>query len=177
MSKFSLAIPFILKHEGGYASSPAGEVVNRGINTDTLRAIGRNGTPDELKAIIKAMTQEEAEAIYQQVYWSPFLDQITSQPVANKILDMSVLSGKGGAVRILQSAVELPQDGRWSQALVDRVNGQTEEVIMSSLTSRWMASLAKIADTKAAAASTTELATYWGKVKIGWMKRAAWNGR
>src|SRR5471030_1078549 len=105
MSEFSKAIPFILAHEGGYIETVVGEVVNRGINTDTLVALGYKGTKDELKEIVKNLTVAETEDICYKFYWTfkvpsipNALDLVTSQPVGAKILDMTVLSGQRTAI-------------------------------------------------------------------------------
>ena len=183
MADFSKAIKFILAHEGGYAETPAGEVVNRGINTDTLVALGYKGTKDELKEIVKNLTVEQTEDIYKKFYWTfkkpslpNALDLVTSQAVAGKILDMTVLSGQRTAIKLVQRAAEITQDGYFGQGTLKAVNAAGDDFIQA-LIKTWSVSLASIADhnmTKAKADPT--LLKYWQNVKIGWLKRASWNG-
>src|ERR1039458_8267396 len=101
MANFNHAIPKVLEHEGGFVETIGGEVVNRGINTDTLHALGYIGDKAALTEIVRNLTLAETETIYKQQYWTfkkpsipDALDQVVSQVVANKILDMAVLRGQ-----------------------------------------------------------------------------------
>jgi len=101
MANFLSCIPFVLKHEGGDYSNPVtGEVVNFGITKDLLIRI---------KYIIqdpKLLTVEQAQAIYQQYFWTPLnLDQVTSNLVAQKILDMNVNMQFGEATKLTQASL------------------------------------------------------------------------
>jgi lysozyme family protein len=186
MADFKLAIPFVLKHEGGYAETPAGEVVNRGINTDTLKALGYPGTKDELKVIVKNLTVEQTEDIYQKFYWTfkkpslpNALDLVTSQAAGAKILDMTVLSGQHTAIKLVQRAAGLTEDGYFGQGTLDAVNA-IGDAFVNKLIATWSASLAAIADhniTTAQAKGDQVLTKYWERVKIGWLARASWNGQ
>jgi lysozyme family protein len=186
MADFKLAIPFILKHEGGYAETPAGEVVNRGVNTDTLKALGYPGTKDELKQIVKNLTVEQTEDIYNKFYWTfkkpsitNGLDLVKSQPVGSKILDMAVLSGQHTAIKLVQRAAGLKEDGYFGQGTLDAVNAQGDAFVQNLITT-WSASLSDIADHRIAEAKAKDdekLTHYWERVKIGWLARASWNGQ
>jgi lysozyme family protein len=186
MADFDKAIGFVLKHEGGYAETVAGEVVNRGINTDTLKALGYPGTKDELKQIVKNLTVEQTEDIYEKFYWtfkSPSipnaLDLVVSQPVGNKILDMTVLSGQTTAIKLVQRAAGLTEDGYFGIHTLDAVNGLGSGFVQKLITV-WSASLSAIADHNIATAQAEGnkiLTQYWSSVKIGWLARASWNGQ
>ena len=185
MSQFSIAIPFVLAHEGGFTESPTGEVVNRGINTDTLHALGYIGDKAALTEIVRNLTLAETEAIYKQQYWTfknpsipDALDQVVSQAVANKILDMAVLSGQTTAIKLLQKAVGLIADGHFGPGTLVAAN-TFGDALIPPLIQVWSASLTAIADRKIAGAATakdTALTAYWTRVKQGWLVRAAWNG-
>ena len=184
MADFSKAINFILAHEGGFAETPAGEYVNRGINTDTLVALGYKGTKDELKEIVKNLTLEQTKDIYQKFYWTfkkpslpNALDLVTSQAVAGKILDMTVLSGQRTAIKLVQRAAGIISDGYFGSGTLNAVNTSIDFV--QDLIKIWSVSLASIADNnmaKAKANNDPALLKYWERVKIGWLKRASWNG-
>lgn len=186
MANFDLAIPFILKHEGGYAETPAGEVVNRGINTDTLVALGYPGTKDELKEIVKNLTVEQTEDIYHKFYWTfkapsivNALDLVVQQPVGAKILDMTVLSGQTTAIKYTQEAAGLHSDGYFGIMMLDAVNG-AGGALVQKLISTWSAHLSQKADNNIAsakAAGNDKLVIYWTEVKRGWLARASWNGK
>jgi lysozyme family protein len=186
MADFFKAIKFILAHEGGYAETVAGEVVNRGINTDTLKALGYPGTKDELKQIVKNLTVEQTEDIYHKFYWTfkvpsipDALDQVISQAVGGKILDMTVLSGQHTAIKLVQRAAGIMEDGYFGQGTLNAVNAAGEDFVQK-LVNTWTASLTIIADkhvADATAASNDTLVKYWKSVKIGWLARASWNGQ
>ena len=186
MGDFIKAIPFILQHEGGYVETLAGEVVNRGINTDTLLALGYKGTKDELKEIVKNLTIEQTEDIYQKFYWTfkkpsipNALDLVTSQCVSAKILDMTVLSGQRTAIKLVQRAVGITEDGYFGKGTLDAVNAVGDDFVQT-LIKIWGTSLSQIADHNIATAQAKKdqnLTKYWQRVKIGWLRRASWNGQ
>jgi lysozyme family protein len=185
MANFNTAIPFILAHEGGFTRSPAGEVVNRGVNTDTLVALGYKGTKEELGKIVENLTLAETEAIYKQNYWTfkkpsipDALGQVTCQAVASKILDMTVLSGQATAVKLTQRALGLAEDGHFGPATLAAGN-KAGDALVPLLIKTWSDSLSHIADLRIAestAAKNNTLVAYWTRVKQGWLSRAAWNG-
>lgn len=183
MADFKIAIPHILKHEGGYAETAAGEVVNRGINTDTLKALGYKGTKEELKQIVKNLTEEETKDIYYRFYWTlkkpstpNALDQLTSQSAANKILDMAVLSGQGTAVKLLQRTLGLKEDAAFGPNTLKAAQ-EAGDGLAVRLAETWTKYLGDIADKKIANSKTEELKKYWSQVKVGWLARASWNGQ
>lgn len=185
MADFKLAIPFVLKHEGGYAETPAGEVVNRGINIETLEALGYKGTHDELKQIVKNLTVEQTEDIYQKTYWTfhkpsvpNALDELKSQPTANKILDMTVLSGQTTAIKLTQRALGIVEDGYFGPGTLAATQAAGDGLVQK-LIEVWSASLSRIADNNVAQAQVAGnevLVNYWERVKVGWLARASWNG-
>lgn len=68
MNRATICIPRILKHEGGYVNHPndPGGPTNKGITLATFRRyLKRNGTIDDLKAL----TTEQATAVYKAQYW------------------------------------------------------------------------------------------------------------
>lgn len=186
MADFKIAIPFILQHEGGFYESPAGEIVNRGINTDTLHALGYPGTKAELAVIVKNLTVEQTEDIYQKYFWTLHapsnpnaLNELTSQIAANKILDMMVLAGQGTAIMLIQRSLGLTEDGDWGPHTMAAVQAAGDGIV-AGLIKTWSASLTEIADNniaKAQAAGNEVLVKYWTQVKPNWLARAAWNGQ
>lgn len=127
MAKFELAIPIILKWEGGYvfnSADPGGET-NMGI-TDSL-----DGKIDHLVDIngdkvgdvpIKALTPDQAKAVYKLIFWDRMLgDQFKSQNVANIVFDGYVNMGSNG-IKVFQSALGVEQDGKVGQITVTQAN-------------------------------------------------------
>ena len=185
MADFKQAIKFVLMHEGGYAETAAGEVVNRGVNTDTLKALGYPGTKDELKQIVKNLTVEETEDIYYKFYWTfhkpsitDALDQLKSQSAGNKILDMAVLSGQRTAIKLVQRALGLTEDGYFGQGTFNHADAMGDS-LAAKLVQVWTTSLSDIADHRIAEAQAkgdAKLEKYWTQVKRGWLARASWDG-
>jgi lysozyme family protein len=193
MADFYAAIPHILKHEGGYASTPAGEVVNRGINTDTLIALGAFGgvkskiTPEqmeELKQRIKDMTEAEAVEIYKQHYWTlkkpnvpNALDQLHSQYVATKIMDMGVLAGTRTATKILQKCLGTTEDGTFGDGTIALTNQADPIKLVADICLEWSTRLTTLANkniTKAEEAKNDKLVSFWTLVRRNWNLRANW---
>ena len=122
MADFSAALPFLLKHEGGYspANPKTGDPeTNLGITVETARAHGYNGP-------MKDLPPETASAIYQQSYWR--YTGIQNQDIATKLLDASANFGPSEAIRMAQvatnSLVDPPvdEDGNWGPDTEDAIN-------------------------------------------------------
>jgi lysozyme family protein len=121
MSDFETAIPTILRHEGGFNNDPqdAGGATNYGVSLRWLKAQGlledleqQDRTQDEI-AVVREMTQEQAEALYKAYWWNPYnYSAIDSQLVATKIFDCAVNMGAPRAHRIVQTCLGFPPDQR-----------------------------------------------------------------
>jgi lysozyme family protein len=114
-SSFDLAIPFILRHEGGFANNvnDPGGATNFGISLRWLKAQGHEvgdfthpGEPDYSVADIRAMTQEQAVKIYRECWWDKFgFSNFEAQPLATKMFDGAVNMGVCQVVKLLQRAL------------------------------------------------------------------------
>src|SRR5271163_3132568 len=121
MSDFNLAIPTILRHEGGFNNDPAdpGGATNFGVSLRWLKAQGlledleqQDKTQNEV-LVIKELTQEQAEAFYKTYWWNPYnYGVINSQMVATKIFDTAVNLGAPRAHRIVQACLGFTPDQR-----------------------------------------------------------------
>lgn len=103
MSMFELAIPIILRREGGYVNDPAdpGGETNFGISKRSYPALD-----------IKGLTVDAATAIYLHDWWDRYNYQaILAQAVATKVFDMAVNMGASRAHKIVQDVLDMPQDG------------------------------------------------------------------
>jgi lysozyme family protein len=113
MAKFEDAIGLTLQHEGGYVhdvNDPGGE---------TNFGISKRDHPD---VNIKDLTVDQAKAIYRDGYWKPWMSEITSQVVANKVFDMGVNMGIGTAVKLLQRVLQVTVDGIFGPGTLAAVN-------------------------------------------------------
>lgn len=106
MANFDRAFAELLGNEGGYSNNPAdqGGETNWGITAAVARENGFIGS-------MKEMDQSVAKTIYAKKYWLPAFDDLPYQ-VAFQVFDASVNSGTSQAVRWLQRAVGVADDGK-----------------------------------------------------------------
>jgi lysozyme family protein len=124
MAMFELAIPTVLRHEGGYVNDPSdpGGETNFGISKRSYPSVD-----------IKGLTIASASAIYLRDWWDRYgYGLIIPQAVATKVLDMSVNLGASRAHKLVQQAVEVDQDGVIGAATLHELNTRNSlEVILS----------------------------------------------
>lgn len=144
MSDFNVAIQTVLKNEGGFVDDPrdAGGATQWGISLRFLHdpAIDGDfdGDGDEDVEDVRAMTREQAIALYRTVFWDALrLGEIRDQQLATKMLDLAVNVGKVAAVKILQRVVAVAADGKLGDVTLGVVNvcstGEDVENLLSEL--------------------------------------------
>jgi lysozyme family protein len=109
--RFDDCLSFVLIAEGGYSDRPHdhGGPTNHGI-TQAVYSIWReeHGAPDQ---DVRLITSHEVAAIYQEGYWFPAGAQNCPKPLDLLVFDCAVNSGPGVAVRTLQRALGINDDG------------------------------------------------------------------
>lgn len=103
MKGFEEAVEFVLAHEGGYGNDP------RDPGGETNFGISKRAYPD---VDIKALTKDHAKAIYRQDYWDKLPPNLPDS-LAAVVFDCAVNTGLGRAVRLLQAACGVDDDGHW----------------------------------------------------------------
>jgi lysozyme family protein len=108
-SSYDAALTRLLAHEGGYTNHPAdpGGPTNFGITISDYRKYVK---PDATAADVKAMTVEEAKAIYRRRYWDALRCDDLPAGVDYAVFDYGVNSGVGRAGRVLRRCLNLPDD-------------------------------------------------------------------
>lgn len=163
MADFLRALPFVLKHEGGWSDDPAdpGGATNFGI---TLAVAQHHGimTKDALHAI----TPDQVSSIYRADYWH--FDAVEDQRVATKLFDLVVNMGLGGAVRLAQMAMNtcgacLTVDGGWGPRTLACLNTMAPDRMLTLLCAAAAARYQDIVDHRPASS----------KFLRGWLARAA----
>jgi lysozyme family protein len=107
---FDLRLPVVLLHEGGFVQHPQdpGGATKFGITRETLARF--RGTPVTVEDV-RSLTTAEAAAIYRRLYWDPIRGDELPAGVDLAVFDFTVNSGPSRAVRTLQGALGVPQDG------------------------------------------------------------------
>lgn len=110
---FADALQFVLRWEGGFVEDPAdpGGRTNRGVTQKTYDAWrGRQGLA---RRDVLDIEEAEVEEIYRTDYWLPAGCGRLDRPLDIVVFDTAVNMGIRRAVRILQTALGCPVDGRF----------------------------------------------------------------
>src|SRR5687767_756196 len=101
---FDLAFNRLIGHEGGYVNNPAdpGGETNWGISKRSYPHVN-----------IRTLTREGAREIYRRDFWDRINGDSLPDGVAFQVFDFGVNSGIETAVRYLQRAVGVADDGFW----------------------------------------------------------------
>jgi len=104
---FDVACDRLLGHEGGYVNDPNDP------GGETNWGISKRSYPD---VDIKALTRAGAKDIYRRDFWDRLKADTLHDGVAFQLFDFAVNSGIETAVRYLQRAVGVADDGHWGPA-------------------------------------------------------------
>lgn len=133
MARFEDALPWVLKHEGGWSDDEAdpGGATMYGITLATARNYDI-ATKQQLRDI----TQEQVERIYREGYWKH--EGIQSQRVATKLFDMAVNLGPVAAARIAQRVCQtlgqpIVIDGRLGSHSIECINACDPDQFLGSV--------------------------------------------
>lgn len=103
---FNTAFERLIGHEGGYvnhANDPGGET-NFGITIAVARDAGYKGD-------MRDLTRDQAKAIYRTAYWERAKGDQYDGAIAFQVFDAAVNHGVVQAIRFLQRAVDIVEDG------------------------------------------------------------------
>lgn len=176
MSDFSLAIPVILQHEGGWVNNPSdpGGETNFGISMLIIKREGITpqelGIPDLNPGSMKGMKVDAAVTIYKRLFWDKYgYGQIADQKVATKVFDCSVNCGPSRAHRMAQNAAikcgqNITADGIFGPNTIKAINAcdpkQWMQAMIAEMTNYYLAIIQ----------ANPKLAVF----KNNWLHRAQW---
>jgi lysozyme family protein len=103
---FDTAFDRLISHEGGYVNHPNDP------GGETKFGICKRSYPN---VNIAALTVEDAKAIYKRDFWDVLGDDI-HPAIKFQVFDFAVNSGIQTAIRKLQAAVGVADDGHWGPA-------------------------------------------------------------
>lgn len=96
---FETSIARLLGNEGGLTVDNGG-TTNFGISQRSYPNLD-----------IRALTKEQAVALYKRDFWAPIQGDTMPDAIGYQLLDFAVNSGSGTALRVLQRAVGVADDG------------------------------------------------------------------
>lgn len=107
----------LIGHEGGYVNNPndPGGETNWGITKATAKVTGYLGS-------MRQMSREQAKLIYKSAYWDRARCDELPVAVAFQYFDAAVNHGAGNAVRFLQRAAGVADDGKLGPASLAAIN-------------------------------------------------------
>ena len=144
MSLFELAIPIVLRREGGFVNNvnDPGGATNFGVSLRWLKSQNlllelehEEGdlTQDEV-SVVKDMTQSEAESFYKTKWWDVGnYSAIIPQAVGTKVFDTAVNVGPKRAVIFAQQALLLTPDGVLGPKTLTSINATNSITLLNEL--------------------------------------------
>ena len=140
---FGLAFHALLKHEGGFVNHPKdpGGMTNLGV---TKRAWEDYvGHPVD-EAQMRALTPETVETFYRERYWNVIGADSLPGGVDYCVFDCTVNSGPRQAVRLLQRAARVTDDGILGANTLNAVRGMDPRLLISRYTAARLDFLQKL---------------------------------
>ena len=169
MATFEQAIEVALKREGGYVHDPAdaGGETNYGISKRRYPEVD-----------IKALTRQGASDLYRRDFWNPLYDAILHQPLATKLLELTLHCQHGDTrpyydtdmvgIRLVQQALRalgdpvVSLDGRFGPQTLQAVKLESPQALLAAIRVEQCRHYLKIVDA----------APEQGKFLRGWIRRA-----
>ena len=158
-SNYGAALTRLLQHEGGYTNHPddPGGPTNFGI---TIADYRRYAKADATAADVRAMSVDEAKAIYRKRYWDAQRCDELPAGVDYAIFDYGVNSGVGRSGKVLRRMLKLADDST-------RV---TDQVIVAARAADARALVAAICDERLRFLKSLRT---WPVFGAGWGRRVA----
>lgn len=133
---FDQALAFTLPSEGGYVNDPndSGGATNRGITQHTFDAYR-----DSLKQPrqgVKLITDAEVARIYHEMYWTPAHCEQMPDALGVCVFDTAVNCGVNSAIKMLQRAVGVEDDGVYGPHTAEEVSHEGNELVIPFLDER-----------------------------------------
>ncbi|PJG83783.1 glycoside hydrolase family 108 protein [Caviibacterium pharyngocola] len=147
-----------LGHEGGYVNHPddPGGETNWGITKRTAIENGYTGA-------MKTMSRDTAKEIYRRAVWLRYQCDRMPRAVAYQFFDAAVNHGNGNAIRLLQRAVGVVDDGVIGKITLAAIRAMNENDIIMRLNAERLIFYTKL--------------THFNAFGRGWVRRIAENLR
>lgn len=152
--QFLKAINRVLGHEGGYADDPADP------GGETQWGISKRSYPN---VDIKALTRNQAIAIYHRDFWVPINGDSVSDGAAFQLMDGAVNSGPREAIRFMQRAIGVADDGHFGPVSLEALRKVSETDFIMRFVAERMDFMTRLKN--------------WPNHGKGWIRRMAVNLR
>lgn len=115
----------LMGHEGGYVNHPKdpGAETNWGVTIATARANGYSGA-------MRSMTREQAKEIYRKAFYERAKCIQYHSALGFQLFDAAVNHGIGNAIRILQRAVGVADDGVVGAVTLGAINEKSLDDVL-----------------------------------------------
>ena len=129
-NNFEKCLEMLLVHEGGFVNHPddPGGMTNLGVTKQTWQEyVGHDVNEKDMRSLTPIMVAP----LYKRKYWDGLCDDLVSG-VDYCVFDIAVNSGRGRAVKLLQSCVGATPDGGYGPitiALVKKAEEEPERLI------------------------------------------------
>lgn len=155
---FDAAFERVIGHEGEYSDHPddPGGATMFGITERVAREHGYIGP-------MRSLTREEARAIYRTGYWERAQADQYAPAIGYQLFDAAVNHGIGNAIRFLQRAVGVADDGQVGPVTVAAVRAWPVPTVIARFNAERLEFYAKL--------------TTWPSFGRGWARRIAGNLR
>ena len=152
--KFNTFFDRLIGHEGKYVNNPEdpGGETNWGISKRAYPHLD-----------IKNLTREHAKQIYWTDFWKVINGDSINDGVAFQLFDFAVNSGIQTAIRHLQRAVGVADDGYWGPISQNALDKMTETDVIMLLTAERLDYMTRLKN--------------WANAGKGWARRIAQNLR
>lgn len=144
----------LISHEGGYVNDP------KDPGGETQWGISKRSYPN---LNIKKLTRENAREIYERDFWIPLRGSSMEDGIAFQIFDLAVNSGINTAIRLLQRACGVADDGFWGPESQKALEKISESDVIMRLNAERLDYMTRLKN--------------WDHVSKGWARRIAANLR
>lgn len=138
--KFDRAVEVVLEHEGGFVDHPRdpGGATKYGISLRFARERGTmldiDGDGDVDKTDIQLLTKDKAKMVYREVFWRGVRGDELPPGIDLAVFDFAVNSGISRAVRFLQRALGIQEDGIIGPQTMGRIKAADPATVVRALT-------------------------------------------
>lgn len=161
---FDTAFDRVIGHEGKFQNNPK----DRGNWTTGIVGQGKlNGTKYGISAMsypdldIRNLTLEQAKEIYRRDFWNRAKADQYHGAIAYQLFDMAINHGNGNAIRMLQRAVDVADDGQVGPITIAAINKMDLNDVLMRLNAQRIRFMTKLST--------------WHEFGAGWANRVAGN--